>query len=63
MDLDCVFVGVLERTIQNQMIDMMRDIVLGRKTACREVVLERITWIIGDNDNEFGTSFECCKEM
>ena len=41
--MDLVFIGVLERTIQNQMIDMMRDIVLGRKTACREVVLERIT--------------------
>ena len=50
------------------MIEMMRDIVLERKTF---VVLERITWIIGDNDNEFGISFEvlsvakkcatCCK--
>ena len=36
----------------------MRDKVLERKIVCREVVLERIAWIIGDNDNEFGISFE-----
>ena len=57
------FVGVQEGTIWNQMIDMIRDTILKEKSVAMKVTLERCVWKIGDNDIEFETSFECCKEM